>query len=78
MDRVLDTVPCRVTSDMNDKLNAPYNLQEVKNALFQMFPLKAPGPDGFPVHFFRRHWDVCGEEVTRANQQNASMRPYWF
>jgi hypothetical protein len=39
---------------------------EVKNALFQMFPTKTPGLDGFPAHFFQRHWDVCGEDVTRA------------
>ena len=50
---------------MNDNLNAPYTQDEVKKALFQMFPVKAPGPDGFPAHFFQRHWDVCGEEVTR-------------
>ncbi|EMS58566.1 hypothetical protein TRIUR3_19711 [Triticum urartu] len=39
---------------------APYKEDEVKKALFQMFPTKAPGPDGFPAHFFQRHWDICG------------------
>ena len=47
MDQVLDTV-----QDMNDMLNAPYSQKEVKTTLFQMYPVKAPGPDGYPAHFF--------------------------
>jgi len=64
MEVVLDAVPTRVTPEMNDHLLAPFDSKEVKEALFQMFPTKAPGPDGFPAHFFQRHWDLCGEEVT--------------
>src|ERR1041385_6835310 len=30
-----------------------------------MFPIKSPGPDGFPAHFFQRHWGICGEELTK-------------
>ena len=51
---------------MNEALVAPYTQEEVKTTLFQMAPTKAPGPDGFPAQFYQRHWDICGEEVTRA------------
>jgi hypothetical protein len=64
MEQVLNTVPAKVTEAMNEELIAPFEEREVKEALFQMFPTKAPGPDGFPAHFFQRHWDLCGEEVT--------------
>lgn len=65
MDGVLAHVPRKVTEEMNAALCAPYTSDEVKTALFQMFPTKAPGPDGFPAHFYQRHWDICGEEVTK-------------
>jgi hypothetical protein len=55
MDRVLSTVPMKVTAEMNSKLLDPYTEREVKEALFQMFPTKALGPDGFSAHFFQRH-----------------------
>jgi hypothetical protein len=66
MEEVIRVIPCKVSAQMNDKLMEPIVESEVKNALFQMFPTKAPGPDGFPAHFFQTHWDICGEEVTLA------------
>jgi len=65
MESVLNVVPVKVTPEMNDQLLAPFVEKEVKDALFQMFPTKAPGPDGLPAHFFQRHWSLCGEEVTK-------------
>jgi hypothetical protein len=50
---------------MNVMLTAPYSMLEIKKALFQMFPTKAPKPDGFPAHFFQQNWDLCGEEITK-------------
>ena len=66
MEEVLNVVPSKFTSQMNEDMLKPFDEQEVKAALFQMFQRKAPGPDGFPAHFFQTHWDLCGEEVTLA------------
>ena len=66
MEAVLETVPTKVSAEMNEMLVAPYTADEVKSALFQMFPTNSTGPDGFPAHFYQRHWDLCGPEVTKA------------
>lgn len=39
--------PC-VTEDMNRMLCAQYSEDEVRIALFQMYPTKSPGSDGMP------------------------------
>jgi hypothetical protein len=52
MNQVLNHLPRKVSSEMNELLPAPYDMAEVKSALFQMFPTKAPRLDGFPAHFF--------------------------
>ena len=45
MELVLQHVPTKVTHQMNDMLMALYTKEEVKKALIQMGPTKAPGPD---------------------------------
>jgi hypothetical protein len=55
-----------ITSDMNDELCKPFTDEEIGNALFQIGPLKAPGPDGFPARFFQRNWGVLKEDVINA------------
>ncbi|SPT19336.1 unnamed protein product [Triticum aestivum] len=51
---------------MNIELSKPYTPKEVKVALFQMAPSKAPGVDGFTAGFYQRHWDLLGNDVTAA------------
>jgi len=52
MDQVLNTVWTKVKAAMNESLMAPFEKDEIKRALFQMFSTKAPGPNGLPAHFF--------------------------
>jgi hypothetical protein len=55
MEEVLDTLLVSVMAVMNEKLIATFEEGEIKQALFQMFPLKALGPDGFSAQFFQKH-----------------------
>lgn len=40
---------------MNRDLIAPFSLEKVKNAAFQMGALKSPGPNGFPGLFYHKY-----------------------
>ncbi|XP_062186766.1 uncharacterized protein LOC133890399 [Phragmites australis] len=52
-----------ITPDMNEALCRNFSEQEIGDALFQIGPLKAPGPDGFPARFFQRNWEVLKQDV---------------
>ena len=47
------------------QLEIPFTKQELRAAVTEIHGEKAPGPDGFPLHFYQRHWDICGDNVTR-------------
>ncbi|EEC68693.1 hypothetical protein OsI_37162 [Oryza sativa Indica Group] len=56
----------KVTAEMNDLLCADFKDEEIAQALFQIGPLKAPGPDGFPARFYQRNWGIIKEDIISA------------
>lgn len=40
--------------------------EEVRAAVFQMSPVKAPDPDGFGGIFYQKCWGVVGSSTTQA------------
>ncbi|XP_019163090.1 PREDICTED: uncharacterized protein LOC109159433 [Ipomoea nil] len=56
------SIPTHVTDTHNEWLNRPYDPGEVKDALFSMFPDKAPGPDGMNPGFYQKFWDIVGPD----------------
>jgi hypothetical protein len=62
---VLQKIQPKVDEEMNERLLAPFTVEDVKNAVFSIWDLKAPGPDGLHAIFYKKFWDVCGDEITR-------------
>ena len=50
---VLDQIPQVISNEMNQELMCKFEKWEVAQALKQMAPLKASGPDGMPPLFFQ-------------------------
>ncbi|CAN1190366.1 LINE-1 retrotransposable element ORF2 protein, partial [Linum perenne] len=59
----LQDFPKLVTTTINSNLCRAVSFNEVKSAVFQLGPLKSPGPDGFPGKFFQHHWDKIGTDL---------------
>ncbi|CAN6234585.1 unnamed protein product [Urochloa humidicola] len=73
---LIDLLDPRITDDINRDLCKPYSVEEISDAMFQIGPLKAPGPDGFPARFFQRNWPVLKEDIVRAVQEFFCDRSY--
>jgi hypothetical protein len=55
-EELIDLLHEPITEDINSALCKEFSNEEVSDALFQIGPLKAPGPDGMPGRFFQCNW----------------------
>lgn len=59
----MDFIDSRVTNDMSSSLFRPYLRCEIESALAEMQPCKSPGPNGYPALFYKKYWDLVGDDV---------------
>ncbi|XP_037494378.1 uncharacterized protein LOC119370391 [Jatropha curcas] len=62
--QIIEYLPSLITTEHNLALGAISTDSEIKNAVWQLDPSSAPGPDGFDGRFYRDcwsiiQWDVC-------------------
>lgn len=60
---VIDCIDTKITENQNRELLRVVTDEEVRSALFQMDPDKAPGPDGMTPGFYQKHWSIVGDDV---------------
>uniref|UniRef100_A0A803PBK2 Reverse transcriptase domain-containing protein n=1 Tax=Cannabis sativa TaxID=3483 RepID=A0A803PBK2_CANSA len=53
----------KVTNAENEEIGRIPRDSEIKEVVFKLHPLKAPGPDGYPRIFFQKYWHIVGKEV---------------
>lgn len=64
IDSCIQAIPTYITKEHNKSLNAEFTRQGVKEGLFMMNPLRAPGHDGFPNWSYKRDCHSIGKEVS--------------
>lgn len=63
-EKLLEHVAPRISEEMNIMLTKEYTAEEVAAALKCIGDLKASDLDGMPAIFYKRYWELVGEQVT--------------
>ena len=64
--KMLSSIPKILTGEDNKYLNKKFTIDETKEALFHMNPNKSLGPNGFKAFFFKKWWNILGQDPWEA------------
>ncbi|KAL9661113.1 hypothetical protein QQ045_025933 [Rhodiola kirilowii] len=70
----MEFVTDKLNDNMRNEITRPYSETDVREAVFQMCPTKAPVIDGFSALFYQKHWSlVKGKVATQVLRMMNSM-----
>lgn len=64
-DDLLQHLPTKITVDLNKSLIEEIKEEEIVEAISSLQPNKAPGPDGFPICFYREYWEMIKKDLIK-------------
>jgi hypothetical protein len=62
---MLANIPEIVSEPENNQLVQEISEEEIAKAIWSLDPDKAPGPDGFPIRFYRSYWDIIKRDLKK-------------
>jgi hypothetical protein len=51
-------IPLSLSDEDKEGLVTLFSINEIREVVFSMEHTQAPGPDGFPIEFFQKFWDL--------------------
>ncbi|CAM8953759.1 unnamed protein product [Rhodiola kirilowii] len=60
----MSCVPNKINEEARSDLTRPYSESEIREAVFQMYRTKAPGPDVFSALFYQKNWSLIKGKLT--------------
>lgn len=58
-----------ISNDQADFMSREVTNDEIREVCFSLHPNKAPGPDGYNAHFFKKTWHIVGDDVISAIEE---------
>lgn len=71
---LLENIPSVISQQRNEFLEAKVSKDEVKKALFDMDPDKAPGPNGFSARFLQACWPIIEKYLLKMVQKSQNIQ----
>nr|GEU47494.1 hypothetical protein [Tanacetum cinerariifolium] len=66
LDGIGSLISHKLSTEDADNMVRDVSNEEIKSAMFSIDINKAPGPDGFSSHFFKKAWSTVGKDVCQA------------